>query len=91
MARKDTRMFTGCLFVFFGISFVATSIGVVLALVFGQSLTLFFTDEDGDSHFGWYKTQFWIVAISFILFLFAGGKIRNLRILKDFPYEEDEK
>jgi hypothetical protein len=84
MDRKETRKLTGCLFIFFGISFVATSIGVVLALVFGQSLTLFFTDEDGDNHFGWYKTQFWIGLISFILFLFAGGKIKNLEFLMIF-------
>lgn len=90
MDKKGTRQLSGCLIVFFGISFVLSSIGVILTLVTGSSLSKYFTDENGESDFWWYKAQFWIVVVAIAVLLIAGGKLANLRILDNFPYKEDE-
>lgn len=55
----------------------------------GGSLNKYFTDEEGESKFSWYKIQFWIVIVSGIVLLMAGGQLSNLRVLNKFPDEED--
>ena len=90
MEKKDVRQTAGCFIVFFGITFILSSIGVVLTLITGGSLSKYFTDEDGENDFWWYKTQFWIVIVAIAILLIAGGKLSNLRVLDKFPYEEDK-
>ncbi len=90
MNKKETRKTSGCFIIFFGISFILSSIGVILTLVTGGSLSNYFLDEDGESYFGLYKAQFWIIIIAIVVLLFAGGKLANLRLFNKFPYEEDE-
>ena len=90
MDKKGVRQFSGCLIIFFGISFVFSSIGVILTLVTGFSLSKYFMDEDGDSTLWWYKAQFWILVAAVVVLLIAGGKLSKLRIFKNCPYEEDE-
>lgn len=88
MNRKELRQSAGCFVVLFGIMFILSSIGVIVTLVTGGSLSTFFS-EDGESTFWWYKIQFWVLIISIVVLLFAGGKLSNLRLLNKFPYEED--
>jgi MFS family permease len=90
MKKKDIRSTSGCLIVFFGISFAISSVGLILSLVMGGSLSKYFLNEDGESDFWWWKAQFWIVVIAIVVLLIVGGKLKNLRILDGFPYEEDE-
>lgn len=90
MDNKATRQFSGCIIVFIGTSFVISSLGVILALVTESDLLKFFTDEDGESSLWWYKTQFWIVIAAVVVLLIARGKLTNLRMFNNFPYEEDD-
>ena len=90
MDKRDIRKTSGCFIIFLGISFIFSSVGVILTLVFGGSLSEYFTNEDGDSEFWWYKAQFWIVIIAIVALLFAGGKLTNIRLFENFPYKEDE-
>ena len=89
MKKKNIRQGAGCIVILAGITFILSSIGLILTIVTGGSLSNFFSDEEGESTFGWYKIQFWILVISVIALLMAEGKLSNLRFLNKFPYEED--
>jgi Na+-driven multidrug efflux pump len=91
MDKKGTRQLSGCVIILFGISFVMASIGVILTLVFGGDLQEYFTNEDGESNFGWFKTMFWILLIAIAAFLIAGGKFSNFKFPEGYVDDEDEK
>lgn len=90
MSKKIVRQYSGCMLILFGISFALTSIYVVSSIAVGHDLFSIFIDEDGESTLRTYKLQFWIAIVAGAIFLIAGGKISKLRIMDNFPYEEDE-
>lgn len=89
--RKGVRKFSGCVIILFGISFILTSIGVIITLVFGGDLKEFFTDENGDSTFEWFKAKFWILIVAVIVFLIAGGKFSNFKFPQGYVDNDDDK
>ena len=90
MNKKEVRQTAGCFVWFFGILFIMSSLGVIFTLVTGGKLSKYFTDEDGESSFWWYKLQFWIMIISLVILLASGGKIRNLLNPNGYNDEDNE-
>jgi len=91
MDKKGTRKLSGCLIILFGITFILASIGVIITLIFGGDLQKYFTDEDGESNFWWFKAIFWIFLIAVAVFLIAGGKFSNFKFPEGYVDNEDEK
>ena len=77
--KKNVRKLSGCIIILFGLSFVITSIGVILTIVFGDDLNEFFTNEYEESDLGWYKITFWVLIISIITFFLSGGKLSDIK------------
>ncbi|MEY5047618.1 MAG: hypothetical protein RLZZ175_977 [Bacteroidota bacterium] len=91
MSKQTIRMLSAFFIIFCGTTFILSSIGVIFTLVLGGNLSNYFINQDGDSEFGWYKAQFWIVIISFITLLLAGGSLKRINIFSNFPYKEEDK
>lgn len=83
MKKLEIRKLSGCIIQFFGISFTLTSIGLILSLVLGGSLSEYFLNEDGGSDYSWWKQQFWIILVAAAIFLFVGGKVNDLKFFNN--------
>ena len=90
MDKKQTRQVSGCLIVVLGFAITLTSIGVILDIAIFGNISKSFIDNDGESNLGAYRLQFLVLIIAIITLLLSGGKLSNLRIWENFPYEEEE-
>ena len=71
--KKGLRSLTKGLIILSALSFIGTTIGLILQIVTGGNFHEYFVDEEGGSNIVYYQISFWILIVSSIVYLMSGG------------------